>query len=651
MTSSRKLMCNRLSALGIRQSQVHSMVDEFEKWLKRSGPEWTVKRLKDAKSFYVSKLTDTNPEMETWWSMTGPKGNQRFTSPWLNMPFANAKQVCRALNACNAYTVLVKQGMPTERQLSKFTKSVDNDLVSLPTPRSASQLFFEFGGKTIGERRQMFRKSLGFAPRDKYEHLNDYPSSRLNLPKHFGEWTYSRKNAPVSDRSNRGTEEELKWVSDNLRVPAVAGRLFKYRGLASASGFLQLSKQVQPDYFARGNEPGGGKISFIQEPGYKLRAVANPYRVHQVVLEPLKAYLMRKLRSFTSDCTHDQEAGQEWCQAKLKEGRTVHAVDLSDATNNIPLESQVQALLLDLDIHDKTTTDLLSYFIEVSRDLWTMPKDLGEIRWNRGQPMGLGPSFGSFAHWHNLVLRECWEGSGSEYARDDVFRIVGDDVVIACDKVHSRYREMLAHLDIPVSESKCISSNKCTEFVGRVITATDTFPTVKWREVSDRNFLDVLKYLGPPALSLLRPRQRRIAKAIAAVPQELGGLGWNPGGIPMEDRVQYAYDIGLLDYDSKPEESPVRDLTQAMIRNLNKVFYHGGMDPSTQHLLNTMRYPNGGSTESPFLASGQVAVQVESDLNSEAYARPEYQLGPLISKGYPRGSSRLESLEDRKSVV
>jgi hypothetical protein len=43
-----------------------------------------------------------------------------------------------------------------------------------------------------------------------------------------------------------------------------------------------------------------GKIGFIQEPGYKLRAVANPNRVYQLSLEPMAEQLQRVLHEHCS---------------------------------------------------------------------------------------------------------------------------------------------------------------------------------------------------------------------------------------------------------------------------------------------------------------------------------------------------------------
>jgi hypothetical protein len=76
-----------------------------------------------------------------------------------------------------------------------------------------------------------------------------------------------------------------------------------------------------------------GKISFIQEPGYKLRSVANPLRIHQMALKPFGDAIYDHVRSLPWDCTHDQTKAHPYIQAQLSAGETAHSVDLSNATD------------------------------------------------------------------------------------------------------------------------------------------------------------------------------------------------------------------------------------------------------------------------------------------------------------------------------
>jgi len=641
MTESRNLMCKRLMSLGLTKHFTHRLVDEAQKWLARNGTEWTIKRLKDAKAYYLSTLAGKEPEMDLWWAKRG----DNFKSPWLRIPISNEKDLVRAIRACNAYTLFINSGNPTSAQLRKFYNSVEQEKRSLSTPRELTSLL-----GVAADSKELITKLLEMSGLPQKDYKPIQASKRLEGPRKFYEYIYSNdRRAPTVSPRQRDVEAEMKWVLDNITSPAVMGRLYKYRGLASQAGFTQVLHQakIAPDC-----NYGGGKISYIQEPGFKLRAVANPFRVHQVILEPVKKAIMRKLESLPSDCTHDQMSGALWAQAKLREGRTVHAVDLSDATNNIPFAPQILTLCLDLqlDIHDKTTNDLLSYFVECSRDQWITPEGK-TIRWSRGQPLGLGPSFGAFALWHNRLLNLCHRAVNSEFAADDAFRIVGDDVVIACDATHRQYRKCLEHMDIPVSEAKCISSNKCTEFVGFVVTPTALHPIPKWKSPSDRNFMDVLRQIGPQGMSWLRPRQRAVAKLLAPIPEEFGGLGWNPKGVPLEDRIAAAASLGLL--DERPESVPLQEQTRSAIALINKVCYNGGIKLWTDYVSSKL-----GCHHKPTRLYGlsditqviPINVGLDGDVNENFIGTPGYRVGPAVSSGDPRGKTQLETLEQKLDI-
>jgi hypothetical protein len=629
--------------LGLNKHLVHRLVDEAQKWLSRSGPEWTVKRLKDAKAYYMSKLADKEPEMATWWAKKG----KVYRSPWLSLPSSSEKQIVQAMIACNAYTLLIHEGnIPTSAQLRKFFDSVEQEKSSLATSRETTSLMRELAD--LEDRRPILIEMTGLGDQlEATRSTRNRPTTQVASPRPFYEHIYSStKKAPTVSKRQRDVESEMKWVSDNITSPAVMGLLYKYRGLSSSAGFTSVLHQAK---ISPAEAVGGGKISYIQEPGYKLRAVANPYRVHQVILEPLKSVIMRKLKAMPSDCTHDQREGALWAQAKLQEGRTLHAVDLSDATNNIPLAPQITALChsLNLDMHDKTTSDQISYLIEVSRTSW-LTQDGRTVRWSRGQPLGLGPSFGLFALWHNTTLALCHQASGSPYSQDDAYRIVGDDVVIACDATHRQYRKCLRHMDIPVSEAKCISSNKCTEFVGFVVTPDALYPIPKWKSPSDRNFMDVLKLLGPNGMSWLRPRQRRVAKLLAPIPEDFGGLGWNPRGLPLEDRVALAADLGLL--DELPEVTPLQEQSRAAFTLINKVCLHGDVRMWNQHLSTVYghhyRSTRPGSLNEPSKDIPE-KVGLVGDNNPYFGDVDGFAPGPVISNGDPRGRTQLEILEQK----
>jgi hypothetical protein len=93
--------------------------------------------------------------------------------------------------------------------------------------------------------------------------------------------------------------------------------------------------------------------------------------------------------------------------------------------------------------------------------------------------------------------------------------VVGDDVVILDDKLKDRYQDMLNLMACPWSTDKSISSSKLSEFAGKIITSSAVYPQLKWRNMSDDNFLDICRLLGSKSRCLLSPRQKVVFDHVA----------------------------------------------------------------------------------------------------------------------------------------
>jgi hypothetical protein len=292
-----------------------------------------------------------------------------------------------------------------------------------------------------------------------------------------------------------------------------------------------------------------GQIGLIQEAGLKLRAVANPGRVFQQVLEPLGKVLYGTLRSLPWDCTFKQDKADHAVLAHLNSHKRVFSVDLSGATDYFPLDLQELALREFL-----PSCHYVDLFLEVSRGWWRVPKNFPEevlhthgfnerrIQWSKGQPLGLYPSFASFAFTHGLLLL----GLLGRPWNDDFF-VLGDDVVILNEELYDLYRKALYILGCPVSEPKTLESDKVAEFRSVIFTDGRVIPQFKWREVSDDSFLDILRN-NPHLVPLLRKRQRTVVELIKELPEFLGGLGWNSMGKTIDERLEPFMDYLLRMY-------------------------------------------------------------------------------------------------------
>jgi hypothetical protein len=254
----------------------------------------------------------------------------------------------------------------------------------------------------------------------------------------------------------------------------------------------------------------GGKVCFIQEPGGKLRSVASPFLVYQLALKPLGDALYRFARTLPWDCTHNQNKPIPVLQDRLKRRMKVHSVDLSSATDYFPLEFQLTVLRALLgNIPD------IDLFEVISRSNWVSP--VGTVRWYRGQPLGLYPSFACFTISHGMLL---WYLNGCKW--EESFYVVGDDVVILDDDLHMKYIEILELWSCPISQDKSISSQSICEFAGKVITDSCVFPQYKWREMSNDNFVDICRQLGKRSRILLTHQQRKVFDLIKHCTAPLG---------------------------------------------------------------------------------------------------------------------------------
>lgn len=241
-----------------------------------------------------------------------------------------------------------------------------------------------------------------------------------------------------------------------------------------------------------------GEIHAAQEGGAKLRMFAAPYLVVQCLLRPIHNWIADNfLRSVPTNCTWDQLSGAEFAQKALQQGRTVHSVDLSTATCRFPFWPQIGMLrLMGLPLpHEQA-------LIWACKGTWNLGNELkvpfkrDTLRWEVGQPLGIAPSMSMFSLAHNMLLTGICREKGLE--PEDVFRILGDDVVIVSDSVHAEYIRILDIAGVPISWNKSHSSSTYAEFAGASISRTSITRAGQWKQVKETSALGLSKELGTP---------------------------------------------------------------------------------------------------------------------------------------------------------
>jgi len=255
----------------------------------------------------------------------------------------------------------------------------------------------------------------------------------------------------------------------------------------------------------------GGEVHFLMQEGGKMRSIASPHLVFQMALQPLGSSVYSIVQSLPWDCTFDQSKALPFVQSALKQSQQVHSVDLSSATDYFPMSLQLSCLRSLFGNQPD-----IALFLEVSRLHWlTSENDV--VRWKRGQPLGLYPSFGTFTMTHGFLL---WYLNNQSFNND--FLVLGDDVIILNNDLYVKYINCLNTMSCPWSSEKSISSTKLAEFAGKLITSSSVFPMMKYKKLSNDNFLDICRLLGPRSRVLLSNPQKKVYDDVCHLLPPLG---------------------------------------------------------------------------------------------------------------------------------
>lgn len=514
-----------LTAFSLPKTVSISMIRLVKEWIDSSGPEFAVSRLKDLKLHYLNGIAGGS-QVGTWMSCHAdgrPKGP--FGYLWRVQHRTHWKVRTRILNTLMMYTGL-KLKNTSENQWKKFS-------TSFCRPNNWSYPIFDGDIKDIeNETIMAFRRNW---EKSEYSDPRDWCSSPTKRTKVF-----------VPFEGIKSGIESSFSIDDHLAVGHCSNEgmpVRRFKDIYCHTGFrpAQFDIELKTEF-----RPMVGSISVIQERGCKARIIVNPYRIHQIALSRLGNCLFSFLRQLRWDCTHDQQQGIDFCQRKLAEGYTAHCVDLSDATNNFPVEYQIEVLrLLTPDEEFQRSLDL---FLWISRNgLWdTPPKEKRKFRQaamccTQGQPLGLYPSFASFALVHGLIIR----GLERRYGRRNTFVVLGDDVAIFDSQVYNGYLSVLKDLKVPVSETKSIVSKEIAEFAGKIITKFGPLGVEKWKGFKLSDPLTLLRFLGKRGIPLIPIRLRPLVLKYASLPEPLG-IGLNLDGSSASKRLEAVEDDYLL---------------------------------------------------------------------------------------------------------
>jgi len=495
-------------------------------WLQENGVEWTVEHLKDIRRAYLRFLSGEKPEPSHWLSFHHD-GTVRGPFRWFFS--RNPKKMRSCLNGLLIYTYF-RSNRPTPKAIKKFLNAVNRERPSVGAISSADAVVSE-GAATIRPRESAWAFLHSECPR-----LLSYSPTGKKMPGGLGEEFILRSLDP----EKLGVFKKFAGLAAPGDRPAWTESFYLraqtvLEGL-SGPGLYETPRRDGPI----------GEISFLNECGLKLRAVANPDRLFQLALRPLSNALFDVLRHIPEDATYDHQSGRERVREALRSGLLVHSMDLSNASDTLPLDLQMH-ILWDWGFVQRGDHDAL---VGAFHGLWRLPDDsnLTEevLRWRVGQPLGLRPSFPMFALLlHCIVRGHAYRLGlfGKRSTRNSTrtklpYVQIGDDLAIWHDELYAAVVSTLSELGVEVSLSKGLCSRRAAEFAGMLITPEKVWPTLKFKPLTKASVLDTLALFGPKGLAFVPKSLRGRAAAVCCQPWPVG-QSWNPKGLPLKERLPY----------------------------------------------------------------------------------------------------------------
>jgi len=487
-------MCKSLRASGLPQAQAHQILNTVAKWEKNNGVEWTVERIKSLHHWYISRLAGT-PNIPSWVAHRGgtPRGpfkcvflmkNKQKALAILSIHTAyfhnqiSSKQWNKVRSALGTKEVRRIPGWKVHYMKVKYPSYIPKLEYTSPTFTCLTGVSIPVGSK---------RRHLG-----KHANVHDVAQA----------YCESWKTVP------KETVEFLRKDPANIfHTPA-------YTSLYDGCDTV-------------------GQLVCIQEASLKARWIANPNRISQHFLDPLKVEWKNWLSRLPTDSTDDQTSGVVWAQRKLREGKTLVGADLTSASDTLSLwpcldlvhkyfcgtviDSPNARYCWNSSERGKRYLEAVDHFSAISRGEWLAPDGM-KFRWEAGQPLGTGPSFNLLGLTNNLIGLMAHEKSGLPDNWRDCYRVIGDDIVMRAE-MFDEYSKMITKLGGVVNTDKTLVSNRAIEFAGMVITKDlSCLKRVKATGLSDNSFMTVMSLMGDQAKWLLRPRQKKVWNEFRYVP-------------------------------------------------------------------------------------------------------------------------------------
>lgn len=203
-----------------------------------------------------------------------------------------------------------------------------------------------------------------------------------------------------------------------------------------------------------------GKLSLKYEAASKIRIFAIVDWWTQCLFAPLHKAMEKVLATFPQDATFDQDG--KTAEFAKRGYERYWSFDLSSATDMIPQQlylPMMAVLLGSLTVAKlwlKILTDRDFHFTRRPRkgEVLTNEEVYQRHRYTRGQPMGAKSSWPALALVHHMIVLYCAWLAGYDPRYYTAYLVLGDDVVIADEKVANQYLEFCEKFEIPIGLAK-----------------------------------------------------------------------------------------------------------------------------------------------------------------------------------------------------
>lgn len=201
------------------------------------------------------------------------------------------------------------------------------------------------------------------------------------------------------------------------------------------------------------------RLAVKQEFGGKDRLFAMCDYWTQIALHPLHDRLASILKRIPEDATFGQDSAalaiKEWTKGLIP----LYSLDLTSATDRFPVKA-LGAMIGALTSNHEYGNSWKNLIAD--RTFTFRSK---KAKWAVGQPLGAYSSWPSFALCHHLVVALAAKRAS---IKRPMYRILGDDIVIASEQLKEHYISIMGQLGVKFSFAKTVSGLGRAEFAKRL---------------------------------------------------------------------------------------------------------------------------------------------------------------------------------------